>query len=364
VNIGSFFVTLGLGGGKETEKGLNKVGNELTGISKKGFAAIATLAGVSYGFKVLYDNALRGGVGLTKFSSTTGLSTKELQKWQWAATQSGVAVEEVQANVEGLQQTMQQMKLSGFTPEASKFLNSVGADWTKVTDPYYLMKKSQEFFKTSKLPVEAQNQIMGSMFSRDMIGFLRNPRANPENAPGYAIRSDGTSNMLTTLNASMANLQRKVQSVFERILGEFGPGLIKSLNNAIPALTDLTKAVLGLTKYFLDAIPKAEKEVNTFKENWKAGDMLDLFLSPPDERAESIRNIQEMMKNQSNLIQFKRQQIMTDLGGDADGKVNLDLTQIFNIGSATRESAAAVGKKSEAGLIRAIPKTGAAMVVR
>lgn len=276
MQVGSLFVTLGIAGGKKAEKDLNKVGQEVQGLSKKAFAAIATLAGVSFGFKMLYDAALRSGVGMSKFSNFTKLSTKELQQWQWAAEKTGVSAEEVEGNVRALQSSIASMASTGaFTPEFYKFANEAGDfDDSRKEDPFYILKKVDDFLRKSQLPVGEQNRILGSLgLSEGMIGDRRNPnRRNPENAPAYAIRSEGRINSLANMSASISSLQKQIQNMFEGVLLKFGPQLIKAFQEAMPVLKELTIAVTRLATYILQLIsdPKAKvkEAAETTKEFW------------------------------------------------------------------------------------------------
>lgn len=82
MNIGEFFVTLGVDA--ETMKVKDFV-KSLSELPVEAVASIAALAGISFELTRIAEQAMAAAVGFEKFQNQTGLSGMELQRWQIVA---------------------------------------------------------------------------------------------------------------------------------------------------------------------------------------------------------------------------------------------------------------------------------------
>lgn len=244
MNIGELFVTLGITGAPKVKKDLNSVGAEMRGLTKRGLAVFTAIAGISYGLKQLSSAATNSGNRLTKFSNLTGLSAEKLQAWQYIARQSGVAADEVTANVESISSAISDMIKTGqFSGEFLRIAEITNIDPSKLEDTFYILEKFREFTK-SGLPVGQVNSILQPFLSQDLIQALRSNDMTIDQVPKSALMSSGAAKRLQGLQIAGANLQNKLENSVAKVLAEVGPELIRKLNALIPVLTDLTKAVL------------------------------------------------------------------------------------------------------------------------
>lgn len=109
MNIGELFVTLGIKGqGLGT---LKEVAKTIADLPLDAAAAIAGLAGISFELSHMAEEALKTAIGFQMFSSETGLSWQELQKWQIVAEQANVSAESVASSVSALQRNLAEIRL-------------------------------------------------------------------------------------------------------------------------------------------------------------------------------------------------------------------------------------------------------------
>lgn len=322
MNIGNLFVRLGVVGGDKAKKQIDTTSSGMVGLSKKSLTAIAALAGVSYGFKTLYDRSLRLGTGLTKFSNYTGMSSQELQRWQYIAKQSGVSAEEMTSSISGLQDAIGKMHIEGEIP---KFLQMIGRyveiDNTKLEDTYYLLSKLQEFSRLDLSPRDTAiaNQLLGEFISPEVIGMLRSTRLTPDMVPQSALLSDGEAKRLQEVQAAGARVQQQLEVAMAKLVNQVGPDLIKNFERLIPEIIKLTKTVSdalnNIMKFFADPKGQVEQlgEGLTDKWFWKQlfEDLMPWTSSQLNKFQESggVRGLQDRMsqniqrsKGETNII--------------------------------------------------------------
>ncbi len=108
MNIGEFFVTLGFNADTLKVKDFAKaIGNLPLDIA----AGITALAGIEYQLTKVAAEALNAAVGFQMFTSQTGLSWKELQRWQIVAQQANVSAEAVASSITTLERQMAEIRL-------------------------------------------------------------------------------------------------------------------------------------------------------------------------------------------------------------------------------------------------------------
>ncbi len=108
MNIGEFFVTLGFNADTLKVKDFAKtIGNLPLDIA----AGITALAGIELELTKVAAEAMNAAVGFQMFSSQTGLSWQELQRWQIVAQQANVSAEAVASSVTALERQMAEIRL-------------------------------------------------------------------------------------------------------------------------------------------------------------------------------------------------------------------------------------------------------------
>jgi hypothetical protein len=108
VNIGEFFVRLGVDA--ETVKVKDFV-SSIGELPVKAAAGIAALAGISLSIVHMANDAMDAVVAFGAFEAQTGLSAQELQKWQRVAVQANVSAETVTSSVSSLQRQLADIRM-------------------------------------------------------------------------------------------------------------------------------------------------------------------------------------------------------------------------------------------------------------
>jgi hypothetical protein len=121
VKVAEIFASLGFEvddkGASEFDKKITDIGNNL---KKMTFAATAAI----YAIDRFVDGATRASVAIGNFAVQTGLSAEKLQRWQYAAQMSNMAMDAdtVTTSIRGLQQALTEIKMGGGNPEAFRWL--------------------------------------------------------------------------------------------------------------------------------------------------------------------------------------------------------------------------------------------------
>lgn len=104
-------------GASEFDKKITDLGNNL---KKMTIAATASI----YAIDRFVDGATRASVAIGNFALQTGLSAEKLQRWQYAAQMTNMAMDadNVTGSIRGLQQALMEIRMGGGNPEAFRWL--------------------------------------------------------------------------------------------------------------------------------------------------------------------------------------------------------------------------------------------------
>jgi len=250
VNIGEFFLSLGI---KGAEKTLSALSNAKKGMGELGSASLeakAALLGAAYAFERLMSNSARAGTDLENFNALTGISAQTLQQYQYAARQVGISNEEMASTFKGVQNVMTNMRLGKGAPEGLAILSGkVGFDSNRAkSDTTYVMKKLQEF-ANAEHEVGMRNFVLKSFGVGEnvMAGMARNA-FRPEvmqKAPTY---NEKEIHHLDQANAAWSNLGNQVQMAIGHFNAAHGTQLVKDLSMILDKVIKLTEAFLKLAE--------------------------------------------------------------------------------------------------------------------
>lgn len=173
MTIAELFLNIGITGAQGVGRALGGIKGALGEVATSSLEAKAAVIGAVYGFEKITGFASQAGMELFKFNTITGLSTEELQRWQYAAMHFDVTGEEVAGTLKGIQSSMTNLKLTGNGPSGLGLLaSSVGFDTRKMDDTYYVLGQIQKFVKTA--PVSLGNEVAKSFgLSENFIQMLR-----------------------------------------------------------------------------------------------------------------------------------------------------------------------------------------------
>lgn len=121
MKVAEIFASLGFEvddkGASEFDKKITDLGNNLKKMTVAATAAI-------YAIDRFVDGATRASVAIGNFAVQTGLSAEKLQRWQYAAQMSNMAMDAdtVTTSIRGLQQALMEIRMGGGNPEAFRWL--------------------------------------------------------------------------------------------------------------------------------------------------------------------------------------------------------------------------------------------------
>lgn len=249
MNLADLFVTLGVKGAGKANSDLKKTQDNIVGLSKKSLAAIGALAGVSFGLAAIYNRAMATGIGITKFSNYMGKSSDELQRWQYLAKSFKVTSAEIEGAFKNLSATSAEFNLTGtLAPELQKVSEIVGGlDLTRLDDATYMFENFRKVLKSGALPRNVLNRLVEGFVGEGVVGMLASDKPlDPSSVPRSAIMSDASGRGLTNLSASFDKFGAKLEVALSKVANEFGPGLIRALDKAIPTIVTLTAEITKL----------------------------------------------------------------------------------------------------------------------
>ncbi len=246
MNIAQLFVTLGIKGDEKAQKSLKGIKNSLGEIQTNALLVKAGLLGVFYGLEQLMNKSATTGNSLSQFATFTGKSAEELQRWQYAAQQVGVAGDEVTSSIKNVQAAMINMGQGGGAPSGMAMVaNTVGFDQNKIRDTFYVMKQLQEFAK--KVPSDVANDKLKSFgLSEGTINAMKRNAFNENTMKGAPIYSDSEIGKLQKVDVAWANLGQKISMAVGHLTAKEGLQMVKQITLLADEVIRLSTAFLNL----------------------------------------------------------------------------------------------------------------------
>lgn len=275
MKIAELFVGLGVKGAEQTGKALVGVKTGLSEVKSTSLETKAAILAVVYGLEQLMSQSAQMGTGLLNFSSLTGLSAQELQKWQYAARQAGVSGDELTSSLKAVQNITTNALLGKGAPEGwAMVANKVGLAKDKMRDTFYVMQKLQQFAQS--VPQDVGNNMLKSFgISENTIAAMRRNAFTPDvmaKAPTYSDREIG---QLNKVDVAWSNLGNKIQMAFGHLTSKHGMELVGDITKMTAQVIKLADALLILServkvfKYiseFVGGTADALKEITGFVE--------------------------------------------------------------------------------------------------
>lgn len=248
MTIAELFVNLGVTGKAESARAISDIKGGLKEVANTGLAAKAGILAAVYGLERLTGMAAKEGMELQKFGIATGLSTKKLQQWQFAAKQMGVEGEHVVGSVRSIQNAMTDMLLGKGAPEGLAIIsNTVGFDPEKARDTFYVMGQLEKFAKT--VPPDIAGNVLKSFgISEEMFQFFRANKLNIDKIKPSNLFSDREIRQLARVNVGWVNLWHSLKIFGGRIVAEFGESGVGALSGAFDWIKDAAHDLRGLMR--------------------------------------------------------------------------------------------------------------------
>lgn len=246
MNIAELFVSLGVKGSEKTVGALKGVKSGLGEVSSMSLEAKAGILGAMYALERMFAISGQTGTSLTNFNALLGMSTKELQQWQYAGRQVGISNEMMASSFKSINSVMANMAMGKGAPEGfAQVANKVGLDGNRaIHDSKYVMEQLQKYAQAEK-DLNRRNLVLRSFGVGDEViaGMSRNaftPQVFSK-APSYGeneIRS------LDRANIAWSNLGTKIEMAFGHFNAAHGGELV---NNISKITTQVLKLVSAFT---------------------------------------------------------------------------------------------------------------------
>ncbi len=211
MNAGEFFVNLGVKGSEKTIGALTSVKKGLGELGTISLETKAAIVGATYALERLFEVSGKTGTELTNFNALTGLSTKQLQQYQYALMQAGGSAEDMTATIEGIQEAMARVDLNKGVPEGLALLSKYagGIDFSKKNDPFYILAAYEKAMKNLGDSPKAKaifNQLAGNLLPASVIEAMRLGKFSPSTFGKAPIYGDKEIASLNKANIAWVNL--------------------------------------------------------------------------------------------------------------------------------------------------------------
>lgn len=287
---------MGVKGSDQSQKALAGTQKGLGDIASSSLQAKAAIVGVIYGLERMMSHSAKVGMGLQQFENFTGLSTDALQRWQYAARQSGVSAEEMTSSIKGVQQAIGDMLLGKGAPEGmGVFARAVGFDMSKAKDTFYVLEKLKEFSRIA--PPTIANPILKSFgLGENTVAFLKTTKVELDKIKPSTIFSPGEIGTLSKVEVAWSNFGREIEMAMGHLTAKRGLGVIADLSKVTKEVFKLVDALVVLSekvKVFETMSHAAEGVGNTIKLITEIMDKFagkeskkgDLLYTPPGQEA-------------------------------------------------------------------------------
>jgi hypothetical protein len=262
VNIGEFFVTLGVDA--ETLK-LKDFVSSIGEIPLKAVAGIAALAGISLALRDVIGDAMDAAVAFGAFEAQTGLSSQELQTWQRVALQANVSAEAVTSSVSALQRQLVDIRMGKGNISPFQIL---GIDLRQ--DAFKVIEQLRERVKGMDRGT-ATSLISQMGLTPDMMQVLT---LSDEKFKAFSNTVVGMSpqqiKAFQTLKLELTKLKMELHDLMFRTIGTLLPFLQEFIHRILPALAHFLgnvvaaiSSLVGWMFQFKYAVPVAVAAIMT-----------------------------------------------------------------------------------------------------
>lgn len=314
---------LDIKGKDKTVGSLKTLGGELKNLSAMSFEAKAAIIAAMYAFEQLFAKSGAAGTALSNFNAVTGVSTKTLQQYEYAARQIGVSNEETASTFSALQAAMTKTFLGQGAPAGMAQIHALIGGFTRqdvdkyMQNPDLLLQKLQEYAqKEKRLGIRNQN-LKSFGLGDNMIAALSKNAFRPEVMNKAPIYSEGAIKSLDQARAMWANLGQTIEMAVGSLNAAHGGQIVKDfgilvnigikLADVILKVVERLKLFEGIDYLFKKIEQSADGVVKTIGtlgdaigDLLKNGALIDSLKVPFDHIFESINKMFPVL--QKNLI--------------------------------------------------------------
>lgn len=253
MKVGELFVNLGVKGAEKTVGALKSAKDGLNSIAETSIATKAAIAGVVYELGRLTNSSNQYGLNLDLFSRRTGISAQLLQKYEALMRHEGVTAEETMKSFEGLRDVIAQMATGEGVPKGfgaiADLLGPENFDPAKMRDFGYAMERIWMAAKKIGDQPDLRNRIFGGLnMGPNFLATLSTTRRQLSDIRPSEIYTDKELNTLSKMARGWTDLGNQIEKAIGRLNIQFGPSLLKDVQEILPVVLDLVKAFADLAK--------------------------------------------------------------------------------------------------------------------
>lgn len=250
MTVGEFFINLGVKGADKAMGALGSVKNLLSEGSSNALILKGSIIGAFYALERLMEKSAATGMALHQFGVYTGESADKLQRWQYLGRQSGIAAEEMQSSIQGVQDAMQEMVISGRAPEGLGTLaaKTGGFDVNRAyKDVFYVMDKLRQFAKETKDTPGLANKVLKSFsLSPGVVTALRESKVELDKIRPSELYTDSEVNRLKNINVGWSNLFNFIEKSIGKMNAMEGEKILQGVTKVTEQVLKLVQALVTL----------------------------------------------------------------------------------------------------------------------
>ena len=246
MKVADLFVNIALKGADTVGKGLGFASKGMKDLVSTSLEAKVAVAGVIYGLERLTGWASQAGMDLTKFSTVTGLSAQELQKWQYMANKYDVTAEEMSTTIRNLQNELVNIATGASSGEG---FGRLGIDITKAKDAFDVFQQLTEKAKTGN-PAIMSNLMKSAGISDNMFQMMRMVNFERDKMSKNFGISDKEIDQLTRVNKQWKDFWYTLRSFGLHAVAKEGSLAVKELSESFKYLLRGIDYVTKLEKQF------------------------------------------------------------------------------------------------------------------
>ena len=240
MTIASLFVSLGFK--VEGDKELDNIDKGMKKTAGQAAIVAAALSGATLAFLAMAKAAVEAGTALANFNRVTGLSTDELQQWQYAAERNGVAAEEVVQSIKGIQEAQAQIRMGAGNVSPWQLLGI-----NPNQDPFKVLEAIRERIRGLD-PAIAKNITSQMGISEGTYGLLKLTNEEFGKLQAKFLVTKQNQKDLIELNRAWKDLTFSLKNLGTQIGAVFVPFLQAMVKVLKPVVSLLTTFVNWLNK--------------------------------------------------------------------------------------------------------------------
>lgn len=268
MNIGEFFVNLGVKGSEKAIGALDNMKKTFGELGSTSLETKAAIVGAMYALERTFSNSSAAGTNLRNFNTLLGVSAKTLQQYQYAARQMGVTNEDVEGSFRGIQAAMSKTLMGEGAPKGmARVATLTGGispqDMVKYQqNPEELMKRLQEYANKEK-NTGLRNEVLKSFgMSDSMIAAMARNAFNPKTLSKAPMYGDKEIASLDHANIAWSNLGQSIEMAVGHFNAKHGGQLVQDISKMTVEIFRLVDALTVLSEKlkvfeFLGGVAKA-----------------------------------------------------------------------------------------------------------